>query len=797
MTASRILAIILFIFLLGLAGGGYYYYRQLPEIIETQIRNELQEYGVQTFRYDGLKISRQTLVGKELFLSGNYAGMDYTAHLGTLHIHYNWRALLIGNIESVALNKLELTITEVPGTVSSESDSAIRSGDLALRSLLDNLPVTEATVEQWHLDYTAIDNNRLLASGKLSVTQQLALTMDAQYLGLDISAVLNTLGERALPQLQLAVDEAGANALTLELAVSAVANKQLQWDINATIDHHRLLVSAQRLQRSGIAGLDFLPLDAISASGQTNFSGTVQHPNDTAIAYDAIDDILAKLELELAISSDMAKINIPQWVINMSGRFEGQLSLSQGNGKAILNPDQLLLKLPTTALALPAEAQSWLRWSDDVEVKWADGATVIFAFDEIGNWSAVAKEARLSLGSEDSDFRLSQISLQLTGRLNEPDNYTTVFSGRLDGKLQRKNLPQFKLQLDQNGELSNSSLTLAAQDTAQSMFLSVNGQGDLLAGSGDIQASLGSEDLAYASESLLPLLISLSVLDKRFPLDLGSGRAQLDSQFKTVNFELAGLPRSELKAENISGIYDEYRFDGLAIDTAWSGIDSPQTLRPIDIKLSALDVGFGLSNIQLLLGLPGTAVNQDLLININAFTSEAFGGTLYLPQPAQWDMGKGSNQFTLNAESLNLADLVALQQGQDIQARGTLEGQLPVTISNGRFMIANGYLRALAPGGQIRYIANESSMALAESSKELAMALDLLNDFQFEVLSTEVELDEQGNLKLGLSLAGSNPSMFDGRAINFNINLEQNLDPLLQSLRLSDKLVEKLHDRIN
>ena len=65
-----------------------------------------------------------------------------------------------------------------------------------------------------------------------------------------------------------------------------------------------------------------------------------------------------------------------------------------------------------------------------------------------------------------------------------------------------------------------------------------------------------------------------------------------------------------------------------------------------------------------------------------------------------------------------------------------------------------------------------------------------------DLLSSEVELDQAGNLLLGLSLGGRNPNQFDGRQVNFNINLEQNLDPLLQSLRLSDTLVKKIEERL-
>jgi hypothetical protein len=185
------------------------------------------------------------------------------------------------------------------------------------------------------------------------------------------------------------------------------------------------------------------------------------------------------------------------------------------------------------------------------------------------------------------------------------------------------------------------------------------------------------------------------------------------------------------------------------------------------------------------------------VVDIEQFSAGMFGGRVYLPEPRRWDFGAESNQLTLRAEKWQLADMVALQQDQDIRALGVLEGELPVTMTAGRIIIEKGYLRALPPGGSIRYIANEASQALAASSPELGLALDLLSDFQYQVLSSEVELDKEGNLLLGLSLSGKNPAQYEGRPINFNINLEQNLDPLLQSLRLSDKLVEKIESRLH
>lgn len=221
-----------------------------------------------------------------------------------------------------------------------------------------------------------------------------------------------------------------------------------------------------------------------------------------------------------------------------------------------------------------------------------------------------------------------------------------------------------------------------------------------------------------------------------------------------------------------------------------------KTVQPIEFSIEKLDLGFEVHNIVASITLPTATAITKPSVRIDKFSAGMFGGQLFLPKPALWDFSAPINTLTLQAQQWQLSDIVALQQDKDIQASGILEGELPVTMDNGRIVIENGYLRALPPGGSIRYTRNNANRALGETSKELALALDLLSDFKYQRLSSAVELDKEGNLQLALSLAGHNPNRYEGRPINFNINLEQNLDPLLQSLRLSDKLVKKIENRL-
>ena len=71
-----------------------------------------------------------------------------------------------------------------------------------------------------------------------------------------------------------------------------------------------------------------------------------------------------------------------------------------------------------------------------------------------------------------------------------------------------------------------------------------------------------------------------------------------------------------------------------------------------------------------------------------------------------------------------------------------------------------------------------------------------LDDFQFDQLDSDLSYDEEGKLLLALHLSGRNPAIEDGRLINLNIKLEENIPALLTSLQLSDRVSETIRERV-
>jgi hypothetical protein len=73
--------------------------------------------------------------------------------------------------------------------------------------------------------------------------------------------------------------------------------------------------------------------------------------------------------------------------------------------------------------------------------------------------------------------------------------------------------------------------------------------------------------------------------------------------------------------------------------------------------------------------------------------------------------------------------------------------------------------------------------------------LETLSDFQYDSLAVLLSYSPTGNLVANTALRGRNPGFEAGREIRFNLSIEQNIDTLLRSLRLSENVEKKIQNR--
>lgn len=182
-------------------------------------------------------------------------------------------------------------------------------------------------------------------------------------------------------------------------------------------------------------------------------------------------------------------------------------------------------------------------------------------------------------------------------------------------------------------------------------------------------------------------------------------------------------------------------------------------------------------------------------VTVNVAAMTVFGGRVRA-HDIRYDRARDTNPFALDLEHIDLARVVALEQQQEIEASGTLDGRLPFDLTRRGIRIVDGALHATTPGGVIRYHPNQTVRSMAEANPNLKLVLDALSNYHYTKLDVGVNYAENGDLALQVAMAGRNPDWNANQPVNLNVNLSENIQTLLRSLRLAGDISEKVEERV-
>jgi hypothetical protein len=382
------------------------------------------------------------------------------------------------------------------------------------------------------------------------------------------------------------------------------------------------------------------------------------------------------------------------------------------------------------------------------------------------------------------------------------------------------NVTNLELDLDDLAPEAKGDLSIALfdLDAGQAVF------------EGDSQFALNEVALRVTTESA-ELIGAALVLDLTYQLDNASGQVELDWQSPTalgvisryasskVQLEDASKEMAEAITKSLSGEflltstasfqlddalnvshatalqvsdlsleYDGYVVEGGRVSLTSSGY--PELGFKMDAAIAALDVGVPITNVRS--NLHGQFDSHSGLFNVQAedLQLSLLGGAV-----SGSNITYGSGAETGNAlftlDKIKVADLLALQE-QEIESSGLLSGSVPVQFQGAKVTVTNAEIAAVAPGGFIRYRAEPSVRELAKSNPGVAVVLDAMEDFQYHTLRASVDYLPDGKMLARTSLKGANPNYQGGREVHLNLNLEENILVLLQSLRLGSDLAEKI-----
>jgi len=171
------------------------------------------------------------------------------------------------------------------------------------------------------------------------------------------------------------------------------------------------------------------------------------------------------------------------------------------------------------------------------------------------------------------------------------------------------------------------------------------------------------------------------------------------------------------------------------------------------------------------------------------------GGRLRIPT-LEYLFGAAVPPFELYVEHLDLAQVVALEHRSDLEASGLLDGVLPITVTAGGVEINAGQLDARAPGGVIRFRPGGEARALGGGNAGLELVYKALSNLHYQRLDTRLDYRADGRLTLATVLAGRNPDWNNGQPVNLNLNLEDNVQQLLRSLYIGERLGKEFEQMV-
>jgi len=189
-----------------------------------------------------------------------------------------------------------------------------------------------------------------------------------------------------------------------------------------------------------------------------------------------------------------------------------------------------------------------------------------------------------------------------------------------------------------------------------------------------------------------------------------------------------------------------------------------------------------------------TMLSDNTKIHISKTTAQALDASLRLDD-FTIKLKPLSGHSVIHFSKLPLNNILALEQQPSLVGTGTLAGKLPFSIKGDKLWIKDGDIYS-TDNGYIRYSANDKVRAYAKTNKGLEIALNVLEDFHYKVLSIDANYTPDGKLILRNKLSGKNPGWQEGQPIEFAINIEENVLQLLKALQFSDQLSERIQKKI-
>lgn len=770
-----------------------------PALIVSPIANSvLGTYGFELTELEELRLGLESSsIG-----SGALTGENIQLLAREIELTYNWTGLLRGQLQSLQIEELGVTLHS--NTSRPVAENTPLSVSVLLQSL-DRIPVADISINSLLLETAndritlnlAMQSNPLMVEGDVvfSGSQPLNIEFRAQRSGsssFEASSSLYINDELALNS-ELEIDAAQENiSIDADSTVylAGIMNLAALVDLapsTVILNDTLLLKSSFTLQNPfDTPSIQALTLGLDSPSSMLQLRQQSDLGENTIQVQLPVSFTGETLSLESGIKLSATDIHASGSWLNASGAFEDESLLSE-------------IDLSCTATTTAASANSnncnfSANWVYDL-LSWR--------FDKVSGEN-LSLSGPINLKLANDELRASSPSLELSipsivvassnsaARLLIEELEFVVSDGLLGGFTfsSTELAPDFSAitfgQSTLSGKINFAEDVLIAIveiDLNQQLNAGIALQHFFFREYGDAEIQLAPHE--FSSATPLSSLLDLSAINGDIVSGQIEGHANVSwSKQPDRSWEFGGPVI--LRAENLSGIYSDAYFLQLNTDI-FAEATTPWGLRTNNSQsatIASIDIGVPLNNISWQYNFDSQATQMQ----IDNFSAELLGGNVLI-EHMDFQADRERNEIPVVISNLDLNSIVSLADYPELVVDGLISGYLPIVLKGNKIILNEGLVGALKPGGSIRYTPTRETPS---GNPSIQLVNDALSNYQFETLNTEVFYDESGDLRMEVQLRGSNPDMNDGQAINLNINITDNIPTLLRSLQASRVITEEL-----
>ena len=284
--------------------------------------------------------------------------------------------------------------------------------------------------------------------------------------------------------------------------------------------------------------------------------------------------------------------------------------------------------------------------------------------------------------------------------------------------------------------------------------------------------------LQIAKQNIVDLQSTISQFENALVVKEGKLTASIEFTLPLKDEKF--FAQGEADFQGVSVKYQDYLINNMTYQTPLTYNSAGLQLAESTLHIDSINVGVAIEQLK------ANVIAKGSEFWLTQMEGEIFNGQFSLGH--LW-LDRREQQFNINIQNIDLAELVALQQQPGIKITGRVNGDMPFIMSKQGVRIEDGWVSSLS-GGKLTIVDNPSF----DSVKVQQPQLVLLENLDFTKLESKVKFTPDGWVFFDFALRGNNP--VKKQSVNFNYSHQENIFALLESVRFVKSVENKIEQKI-